>query len=114
MAMWRDRIPKHWLWALAGIAAVVLVSFVLWSGPWLFTLHPHQGLTAEQELKAKSDVRTTLVQTVAGLAVASGAIVTYRAYQLSRSQQVTEAYAKAVEQLGHDQAPVRLGAMYAL
>src|SRR3712207_12355 len=76
-------------------------------------------------LKAENDVRTTLVQTVGGLALASGAIVTYRtfrhtrleqdrAYKLSQSQQVTESYAKAVEQLGHDQAPVRLGAMYSL
>src|SRR3954453_1652294 len=123
--MWRERIPKHWLWALAGVATVVLVLFVLWGGPWLFTLHPHKGLTAEQELKAKNDVRTTLVQAVAGLAVASGAIVTYRtfrhtrleqdrAYKLNQSQQVTETYSKAVEQLGHDQAPVRLGALYSL
>ena len=37
-----------------------------------------------------------------------------RAYQLSQSQQVTESYAKAVEQLGHDKAPVRLGALYSL
>jgi hypothetical protein len=125
MAMRLQRIPKWLLWALAGAATVVLVLFVLWGGPWLFTLHPHQGLTAEQELKAKNDVRTTLVQAVAGLAVASGAIVTYRtfghtrleqdrAYQLNQSQQVTETYAKAVEQLGHDEAPVRLGAMYSL
>src|SRR3954453_6155530 len=133
--MWWKRIPKHWLWALAGVATVVLVLFVLWGGPWLFTLHPHHGLTAEQELqelKAKNDVRTTLVQAVAGLAVAGGLIFTYRnfrqnqmdqakrweeqdrTYRLNQSQQVTETYAKAVEQLGHDEAPVRLGAMYSL
>ncbi len=37
-----------------------------------------------------------------------------RAHKLAQSQQVTESYAKAVEQLGHAEAPVRLGAMYAL
>jgi hypothetical protein len=99
--------------------------FVLWGGPWLFTRHPSSDLTDAETLKAENDVRTTLVQAVGGLALASGAIVTYRAfrhtrleqdraYQLSQSQQVTESFAKAVEQLGHDQAPVRLGAMYAL
>ncbi len=123
--MWRRVTPKYLLWALAGLATAGLVLFVLWGGPWLFTQHPQAGLTAEQELKARNDVRTTLVQAVAGLAVASGAIVTYRtfrhtrleqdrAYKLSQSQQVTESYAKAVEQLGHAEAPVRLGAMYSL
>jgi hypothetical protein len=125
MAMWRKVTPKYLLWALAGVATAGLVWFVLWGGPWLFTQHPQNVLTAEQELKAQNDVRTTLVQAVAGLAVASGAIVTYRAfrhtrleqdraYKLSQSQQVTESFARAVEQLGHDQAPVRLGAMYSL
>src|SRR3712207_4018610 len=118
MAMWRKVTPKYLLWALAGVATAGLVLFVLWGGPWLFTQHPQQGLTAEQELKAKNDVRTTLVQAVAGLAVAGGAIVTYRTFRhtqaVDRSRQVTETYAKAVEQLGHAEAPVRLGAMYSL
>jgi uncharacterized protein YjbI with pentapeptide repeats len=123
--MWRQRIPKQLFWAAAAGAAVILVLFVLWGGPWLFTLHADHALTAEQELKAQNDVRTTLVQAVAGLAVAAGAVVTYRTfrqvrieqdrtYRLNQSQQVTDTYAKAVEQLGHDKAPVRLGAMYSL
>jgi hypothetical protein len=125
MTMWQKPLTKYLLAALAGVATACLVLFMLWGGPWLFTQHPQAGLTAEQELKAKNDVRTTLVQAVAGLAVGSGAIVTYRtfrhnrleqerAYKLSESQQVTESYAKAVEQLGHDKAPVRQGAMYSL
>ncbi|WP_175479574.1 pentapeptide repeat-containing protein [Geodermatophilus siccatus] len=124
--------------------------FVLWWGPWLFTREPDYGLTAEQELKAKSDVRTALVQAVGGLAVAGGLIVTYRTYLLNQRDQenqrrerqrafdqnqedlrqrwkeqertyelnvsalVTETYTKAVEQLGHDEAPVRLGALHSL
>jgi glycerol uptake facilitator-like aquaporin len=117
MAMERKRIP-NWLWALVGVATVALVLFVLWWGPWLFTRYPHQGLTSEQKLKAVNDVRTTLVQAVGGLALASGAIVTYRTFRhtraMDRARQVTETYTKAVEQLGHDEAPVRLGALYSL
>src|SRR4051812_41495706 len=122
MAFWRRVTPRYLLWALAGAAPIVLV---LWGGPWLFTRHPRSHPTDGETLKAENDVRATLVQAVAGLAVASGAIVTYhafrhtrleqdRAYKLSQSQQVTESYAKAVEQLGHAEAPVRLGAMYSL
>ncbi len=109
MAMWRRVTPKYLLWALAGVAAAGLVLFVLWWGPWLFTRHSRSDLTGVEALKAENDVRTTLVQTVGGLALAGGLVFTYRTYKLNQSQQVTEAYTKAVEQLGHDEAPVRLG-----
>ncbi|WP_176731714.1 pentapeptide repeat-containing protein [Micromonospora rhizosphaerae] len=94
-------------------------------GPWLFTRHPQRGLDPDQVLKARNDVRTTLVQALAGLAVAGGLVVTYctfrqnqteqdRTYALRQNEQVNELYTKAVEQLGHDEAPVRLGALYSL
>lgn len=132
MANKRRRLSDNSIWALAGIAAIAVLLFVLWWGPWLFTRHPSSDLTDADALKAKNDVRTTLVQAVAGLAVAAGAFVTYRTfrqnqvdqanrhdreertYKLNQSQQVTDTYTKAVEQLGHDEAPVRLGALYSL
>ncbi len=121
----RKRVVRPWLLTLGGLAAAVLLLFALVVGPWLLTRHPQQGLTAEQELKAKNDVRTTLVQALAGLAVAGGLVVTYRTFQhnrleqdrnyrLRQAEQVNEFYAKAVEQLGHEEAPVRLGALYSL
>jgi hypothetical protein len=114
-----------WLWLLAGLVGVILVVFVLVVGPWLFTRQPSHGLTASQELMARNDVRTTLIQALGGLAVAGGLIVTYRTYQQNRAEQdrtyelrqaeqINEFYAKAVAQLGSDQAPIRLGSLYAL
>jgi hypothetical protein len=104
------------LWTLGGLAGVLLIFFALVVGPWLFT-RGHQ-LNSEQELKANNDIRTTLVQALAGLAVAGGLIVTYRTYRQNRVEQdrtyERELYARAIEQLGHDQAPVRLGALYSL
>ncbi|MGC3862345.1 pentapeptide repeat-containing protein [Micromonospora chersina] len=110
----------------------LLLAFALVVGPWLLTRYPHHGLTAEQKLKARNDVRTTLVQALAGLAVAGGLVVTYstyrqnqrdqadrrveqdRSHRLSVVRHVNDLYMKAVEQLGHSEAPVRLGALYSL
>ncbi len=106
------------LWTVGILAGILLIFFVLVLGPWLLTQQPQRNLTAEQELKAKNDVRTTLVQALAGLAVAGGLVITYRTYRQNRLEQDRtydrELYAKAVEQLGHDHAPVRLGALYSL
>lgn len=123
------------LWAVGGVAGGLLIGYlVLVAGPSWLTGHP-SGLT-EQQLKARNDVRTTLVQALAGLAVAGGLIVTYRTYRQNQDDQARshkqrmaeekhrqaeqdrsyqrELYAQAVEQLGHAQAPVRLGALYSL
>lgn len=125
----------HWRWApwaLVVLGAAALVLLVLWIGPYAFTRSPGGGLTAAERLAAESAVRATLVQAIAGVAVAAGAFVTYRTfrqnqqdqatrhdreertYALNRSQQVTDTYIKTVEQLGHAQAAVRLGALYSL
>jgi uncharacterized protein YjbI with pentapeptide repeats len=114
----RKRIPQPWLWALAGAALVGVFVFVLVVAPSLLIPHPKTGLSTADELKARNDVRTTLVQALAGLAVAGGLLVTYRTYRQNRAEQdrtyERELYAKAVEQLGHEKAPVRLGALYSL
>ena len=80
----RPGIHMFVFWTLAGLAGVAVIVFALLVGPWLFTRHPENSLTTEQELKARNDVRTTLVQALAGLAVAGGWIVTYRTYRQTK------------------------------
>jgi hypothetical protein len=81
MAERRGRVVQPRLWALGGAVGIFFVVVVLVVGPWLLTRHPQRGVTAEQALKAKNDVRTTLVQALAGLAVAGGLVVTYSTYR---------------------------------
>jgi hypothetical protein len=113
------------LWVLAGavFVGVLVLVLVLAVDPSLLIGSPPigkppTGLSVADELKARNDVRTTLVQALAGLAVAGGLVVTYRTYRQNRAEQdrtyERELYAKAVEQLGHEKAPVRLGALYSL
>jgi uncharacterized protein YjbI with pentapeptide repeats len=112
------RILPLGLWVLAGAALVFVFVFVFAVAPSLLIGHPPNGLSAADEFKARNDIRGTLVQALAGLAVAGGLIVTYRTYRQNRAEQdrtyERELYAKAVEQLGHEKAPVRLGALYSL
>jgi hypothetical protein len=97
----------------------------------------------DARLLLESDARTTLLQGLAAVLVLTGAgigaAVTLRQIRISQGQlqatreqmqhtlettqqqlnlteqgQVTDRYTKAVEQLGHEKAPVRLGALYSL
>ena len=100
---------------------------------------PPQSLTTADRLKAENDLRTTLLQGLAGLVLLAGAIATWRQLHLGRQQlhatqtqmqstleqsseelrlnregQVTERFTRAVDQLGHAALAVRLGGIYAL
>jgi hypothetical protein len=66
------------------------------------------------ERKLENDLRTTLIQGFGLLGLAVTATVGWRSLMLSREGQVTERYTRAVDLLGHDNADVRLGGIYAL
>lgn len=82
-------------------------------------------LTAAELLEAKNNVRTTLLQGLAGAVLLLGAYLTWRQIQvtregqmqeahLNREGQITERFTRAVEQLGSDKLSVRVGGIYAL
>ncbi len=114
--------PVRWGAAAAGVLMVlVLVVVVL---PPRFTAHRHFD-KATDELKAQNDVRTTLLQALAGILLATGAYLTWRQLQhniqssreehdMDRQGQITDRYTKAVDQLGNEHLDVRLGGIYAL
>jgi uncharacterized protein YjbI with pentapeptide repeats len=119
--------------ATAGLLMMLVLVVVV--VPPRFTAD-RQFKTASEELKAQSDVRTTLLQGFAALLVltgaAIGASVTLRQVRATRDQiaktaeasskeqeliregQITDRYTKAVDQLGSDHLDVRLGGIYAL
>jgi Pentapeptide repeats (8 copies) len=79
------------------------------------SLRPGQQLLPAERVKAENDVRTTLLQGVAGLLLLVGATATWRQLRLSREGQITERFTKAIDQLDYAKSlEVRLGAIYAL
>lgn len=73
-------------------------------------------LKAEADrVKAESDVRTTLLQGLAGLVLLGGAFAAWGQLNVAHEGQVTDRFTKAIAQLGDDKhLAVRLGGIYAL
>jgi uncharacterized protein YjbI with pentapeptide repeats len=67
-----------------------------------------------ERLAAQNDVRTTLLQALAGVALLVGTYFTFRQFYTAREAQITERYTRAIDHLGHTQLDVRLGGIYAL
>ena len=70
----------------------------------------------EKRLKARNDVRTAGLQLIGALALIVGGAFTWRTVWLTREGQITDRFAKAIEQLGLDAQETKscVGAIYAL
>jgi hypothetical protein len=112
-------------WSLAGLGALVIVlACVLVIPRWLVRQDlgvSESSLRAAEKAKVINDIRTTLLQGIAGTVILLGAYFTYRQVQIGREQlsiaqqgQVTERFTRAIDQLGHAELDVQLGGIYAL
>jgi Pentapeptide repeats (9 copies) len=118
--MWRP-IPA-WIWMLAAVAAVVIVAFVVTI--WLLAIASGAKPGTDRANSRLDAVRTGLAAG-AGAGAAVGLMLAFRRQHHQEiatvltdldatERRITELYTKAVEQLGNDKAPVRLGGLYAL
>ena len=117
---WRP-IPA-WTWMLIAVAAVVLTAFGITT--WLLTIASHASAGTDLTADRLDAVRTGLAAG-GGAGAAVGLMLAFRRQhhqeiatlltdQDATQRRITELYTKAVEQLGSDKAPVRLGGLYAL
>ena len=107
------------------VAAVALVVAVIWPFTDLIAAHDVGTITGPSRAfhlqAAREAVRTQLLTLGAGLFAAGALVYTARNFTLSRRQlelteqgQVSDRYAKGIEQLGFGELDVRIGAIYAL
>ena len=117
---WRP-IPA-WQWTLAAAAAVVIVAVAVII--WLLTI-ANGAKPGTDRANSRLDAVRTGLAAGAGAGAAVGLMLAFRrqhhqeiATELTdrdaTERRITELYTKAVEQLGSDKAPVRLGGLYAL
>ncbi|WP_320778223.1 pentapeptide repeat-containing protein [Streptomyces sp. CRN 30] len=94
------------------LATSAWIALLLW-GPWIVdgdrlrTLTPGAGA-------AVNGFRTAVAAIGVGAAALVGILFTYQNYQLSRSAQYTERFAKAIEMLADESEARQLGGIYAL
>jgi uncharacterized protein YjbI with pentapeptide repeats len=117
---WRPM--SAWSWTLSAAAAVVIVALVV--TVWLLAIAGHAKPGTDQA-NAKLDAVRTGLAAGAGAGAAVGLMLAFRRQHHQEiattltdrdatERRITELYTKAVEQLGSDKAPVRLGGLYAL
>lgn len=110
---WRGLVARSRQRWLRIVLALVLALALLWAvivaaPPWFVDDSSLEGR------KIQNDVRGTLLQGLAGIAIAGGLYLTYQELHTSREGQITDRYTRAIDQLGSEQLDVRLGGIYAL
>jgi hypothetical protein len=96
--------------AIAGAGLVYVVVFIV--PPRV--INSSSVPDAAVRLKLQNDVRATLLQALAGALFLVTAFLTWQQLHVSREGQITDRFTRAIDQLGSDKLPVRLGGIYAL
>jgi hypothetical protein len=113
---------SFWPWTIAAAVAVVVVAVGVII--WLLAIASHANPGTDRTNSRLDAVRTGLAAG-AGVGAAVGLMLAFRRQHHQEiatgltdrdatERRITELYTKAVEQLGSDKAPVRLGGLYAL
>jgi Pentapeptide repeats (8 copies) len=118
LAGWWRTHHRAALVAAAVAGALVIAAAFIWPITDLIAAHDVGRIAGPQratELQtAREAVRTQLLTLTAGVFVAATLWFTAQSVRLARQGQVTDRYARAIEQLGSDKLDIRIGAIYAL
>ncbi|HEY6248387.1 MAG TPA: hypothetical protein VI685_00410, partial [Candidatus Angelobacter sp.] len=93
--------------------AIILAAIALWKVP-AWQVAQVDGLDSKGRFDRVNEARKTLAQIVGGTLLLIGFYATWKGIGLSREGQITDRFAKAIEQLGAAKAGVRVGGIYAL
>ncbi|HEV7483838.1 MAG TPA: hypothetical protein VGO13_12150 [Solirubrobacterales bacterium] len=109
-----NRKRALWVGALAlFLVAALAVAALLWLPP-KFVPDGILSVSDRARLNGEGAVRSTILQLVAGLVVLVGLLYTSLQVGITRETHYTDRYTKAIDQLGHEKAIVRVGGIFAL
>lgn len=104
---------------IVAVVLAVLFAVALWKVPQLQVRYA-KDVQAKDRFNSENEARKTLATILGGIVVLAGAYFTWQNVQLAKEGQVTDRFAKAIEQLGavdgsgNKKLEVRLGGIYAL
>lgn len=98
-------LAKRHRFLVLGITGLAILTF-LTGGLWKF-LNP-------VTFSERKDFVQLVAQILGGIAVLAGAVFAWQRIEVSREEQITERFTRAIDQLGSDKLEVRLGGIYAL
>jgi hypothetical protein len=99
------------------LALAALAGLAVWKLPAQRLASVRADLPRDKGLEyiqVENSIRTSVIQAIGGLVVLIGLYFTWQRIDLARQQQITEPYARAIEQLGSKSLEVRLAGIYAL
>lgn len=103
------------------IAALVLLCLVIVLPALQVRDLRKSGVPSTEIFKAENEARRTIAQIFGGIVILVGLyftwqelVATRQTLELTQQRQITERFAKAIEQLRNDKLEVRLGAIYSL
>jgi hypothetical protein len=106
---------KSLAWVILPVCLSALVIGVLPTFILERDIGPRSRQLSPLELaQAKNDIRSTALQTLAGIGIVAGAVATWRTLRINREGQITERFTRAIDQLGSDKLDIRVGGIYAL
>ena len=100
--------------AFAILIIVCLVIIALIYAPDYLIEPGYKQTNLDEYLKRKNEIRAIIAQLLAGFAVLYGIYLGWQRIEVSKEEQLTNRFAKAIELLASEAIEVRLGAIYAL
>lgn len=107
---------REYLTAAVGVAGLIVLTFLVFVlAEWVGRHEcPSPGCGPNEIAKAISDARTALLQIIVGMAGAAALYFTWQTYLLGREGRASDNFIKAIDQLGNQTVPARVGAIVGL
>lgn len=108
-----DQTLSKWIAPVSFVIALILaISVGIPTGVDIY--QSWANLEAKERAKTGIELIQLMATIVGGVAIFWNIVIARRQLAASQEQSVTERFSKAVEQLGHEQLSVRVGAIYSL
>ncbi|WP_105970020.1 pentapeptide repeat-containing protein [Streptomyces geranii] len=111
--LWRRQRTRQLVQGfLVTVLVITVGALALWGIPVLLVQHPHTTSAARH--KAVADARTATLAFLALVGASTSVVLAFWSYRLNHAGQITDRFAKAVDQLGEASPDACIGGIHSL